>query len=192
MPLPKGISDDDLELAGSFVLTYGTSLHASRIAARRSPAKPCWCSAPAVASAWPRSRSASCMGLRVIAAASSEDKRDAALAHGAETPSTTPREDLRERIKALTDGKGVDIVYDPVGGDFAEPALRSVGWRGRYLVVGFAAGDIPKIPINLLLLKGSSLVGVFWGEFVRREPAAECREHGDCCSPGCTSARSGR
>jgi len=65
----------------------------------------------------------------------------------------------------------VDVVYDPVGGDFAEPALRSVGWRGRYLVVGFAAGEIPKIPINLLLLKGSTLVGVFWGEFVRREPA---------------------
>jgi NADPH2:quinone reductase len=110
------------------------------------------------------------LGMHVIAAASSTEKLDAARERGADETINYTNEDLRERVKALTNGRGVDVVYDPVGGDFSEPALRSVGWRGRYLVVGFAAGDIPKIPINLLLLKGSSLVGVFWGEFVRREP----------------------
>ncbi|HLS85655.1 MAG TPA: zinc-binding dehydrogenase, partial [Burkholderiales bacterium] len=79
-------------------------------------------------------------------------------------------EDLRGRIKALTDGRGVDVVYDPVGGPYTEPAFRSVAWRGRLLVVGFAAGEIPKLPLNLALLKGASIVGVFWGDFARREP----------------------
>jgi len=88
-------------------------------------------------------------------------------------------QDLRERIKEITGGKGVDVVYDPVGGDLAEPALRSVAWKGRYLVIGFAGGDIPRIPLNLPLLKGCSVVGVYWGSFAGREPevaAAECRE----------------
>jgi NADPH2:quinone reductase len=79
-------------------------------------------------------------------------------------------EDLRERIKALTAGRGVDVIYDPVGGPYSEPAFRSIAWRGRLLVVGFAAGDIPKLPLNLALLKGASIVGVFWGDFTRREP----------------------
>ena len=79
-------------------------------------------------------------------------------------------EDLRERIKGLTGGRGIDVVYDPVGGPYAEPALRSVGWRGRFLVIGFASGDIPKMPLNLPLVKGSSIVGVYWGDFTRREP----------------------
>ena len=112
------------------------------------------------------------MGLRVIAAASSEAKREAACSRGADEVLDYTAEDFRDRVKALTGGRGVDIIYDPVGGDIAETALRSVGWRGRYLVVGFAAGGIPKLPSNLLLLKGSALVGVFWGEFVRREPEA--------------------
>jgi len=79
---------------------------------------------------------------------------------------------FREAVKAATGGKGPDVIYDPVGGDFTEPAFRSIGWRGRYLVVGFAAGAIPALPLNLMLLKGASLVGVFWGDFARREPAA--------------------
>ena len=111
------------------------------------------------------------MGLRVIAAASTEAKREAARSRGAEVIDYTT-DDFRDQLKALTGGRGVDIVYDPVGGDIAETTLRSVGWGGRYLVVGFAAGGIPKLPTNLLLLKGSALVGVFWGEFVRREPEA--------------------
>jgi NADPH:quinone reductase len=82
---------------------------------------------------------------------------------------------LRDQIKALTGGKGPDVVYDPVGGDLAEPVFRSIAWRGRYLVIGFAQGGIPALPINLALLKGASLVGVFWGDFVRREPQANAR-----------------
>ncbi len=85
---------------------------------------------------------------------------------------TTPREDLKEALKRATDGRGVDCVYDAIGGDFSEKALRAMAWNGRFLVVGFAAGEIPKIPLNLTLLKGCSIIGVYWGEFVKREPAA--------------------
>ena len=92
-------------------------------------------------------------------------------------PSTTPTEDLRERIKALTEGRGVDVVYDPVGGPYTEPAFRSLAWRGRHLVVGFAAGEIPKLPLNLALLKGASVVGVFWGDFARRAAEGVRAEH---------------
>jgi NADPH:quinone reductase len=170
VPLPASISDADFELAGSFVLTYGTSLHAIKDRAEAKAGETLLVLGAGGGVGLAAVEIGKLLGLRVIAAASSQQKRDAALAHGADEVIDYLKEDLRERIKALTAGKGVDIVYDPVGGNFAEPALRSVGWRGRYLVVGFAAGDIPKIPINLLLLKGSSLVGVFWGEFVRREP----------------------
>ncbi|MEO7917794.1 MAG: NADPH:quinone oxidoreductase family protein [Dokdonella sp.] len=170
VPLPAGISDDDLELAGSFVLTYGTSLHALKDRAQAQAGETLLVLGAGGGVGLAAVEIGKLLGLRVIAAASTAEKRDAAKALGADEVIDYANEDLRERIKSLTEGKGVDIVYDPVGGDFAEPALRSVGWRGRYLVVGFAAGEIPKIPINLLLLKGSSLVGVFWGDFVRREP----------------------
>ncbi|HET9033227.1 MAG TPA: NADPH:quinone oxidoreductase family protein [Dokdonella sp.] len=169
VPLPADISDADLELAGSFVLTYGTSLHALKDRAEARAGETLLVLGAGGGVGLAAVEIGKLMGLRVIAAAASQAKRDAAITHGADEVIDYTAEDLRERVKALTEGKGVDIVYDPVGGDFAEPALRSVGWRGRYLVVGFAAGDIPKIPINLLLLKGSALVGVFWGEFVRRE-----------------------
>jgi NADPH2:quinone reductase len=107
----------------------------------------------------------------VIACASTDDKLAVCRAHGADDTINYVTDDLRERIKALTSGTGPDVVYDPVGGPYTEPALRSIAWRGRLLVVGFAAGDIPKIPLNLTLLKGCAIVGVFWGEFTRREPA---------------------
>jgi NADPH2:quinone reductase len=110
------------------------------------------------------------MGARVIAAASSPEKLDAARRLGADETILYTRDDWRAELKALTGRDGVDVVCDPVGGEFAEPALRSTGWGGRYLVVGFAAGDIPRLPWNLPLLKGSSIVGVFWGEFRHREP----------------------
>ena len=110
------------------------------------------------------------LGARVIACASTEEKLAVCREHGADETINYATEDLRERIKALTDGSGPDVIYDPVGGPYTEPALRSLAWRGRLLVVGFAAGDIPKIPLNLTLLKGCSIVGVFWGEFTRREP----------------------
>jgi len=111
------------------------------------------------------------LGARVIAAASSEAKLAFCREHGASDTIDYSREDLKERVKALTKGNGVDVVYDPVGGELAEPALRGMAWQGRYLVVGFAAGEIPKIPLNLVLLKGCQIVGVFWGSFAMREPA---------------------
>jgi NADPH2:quinone reductase len=112
------------------------------------------------------------MGLRVIAAASTDEKLAICREHGADATINYEKEDLREAIKRETGGKGPDVIYDPVGGKFAEPAFRSIGWRGRYLVIGFANGQIPALPLNLMLLKGASVVGVFWGEFTKREPAA--------------------
>jgi NADPH:quinone reductase-like Zn-dependent oxidoreductase len=109
------------------------------------------------------------LGVHVIAAASGDEKLEIAHRHGAATINYAT-EDLGARVRALSASGSVDVVYDPVGGDYAEPALRTVSWGGRYLVVGVAAGQIPKIPLNLALLKGGSLVGVFWGEFTRREP----------------------
>jgi NADPH2:quinone reductase len=169
--LPHDITDEDLELAGSFVLTYGTSLHALKDRAQAQAGETLLVLGAGGGVGLAAVEIGKLLGMRVIAAASSADKLSAACERGADETIDYSHEDLRERVKALTEGRGVDVVYDPVGGALAEPALRSVGWRGRYLVVGFAAGDIPKIATNLLLLKGSSLVGVFWGEFVRREPA---------------------
>ena len=111
------------------------------------------------------------LGAKVIAAASSKDKLAFCIAHGASSGIDYSREDLKDRIKALTSGQGANVVYDPVGGSFAEAALRGTAWQGRYLVIGFASGDIPKIPLNLVLLKGCQIVGVFWGSFAMREPA---------------------
>ena len=119
------------------------------------------------------------LGAKVIAAASSQDKLAFCRAHGASEGIDYSTEDLKERVKALTSGRGVDCIYDPVGGSLAEPALRGIAWQGRYLVVGFAAGEIPKIPLNLALLKGCQIVGVFWGQFAMREPAknrAHCEQ----------------
>lgn len=111
------------------------------------------------------------LGARVIAAASSDEKIAFCKQHGAREGINYAREDLKDRIKALTNGNGCDVVYDPVGGALAEPALRGTAWQGRYLVIGFASGEIPKIPLNLVLLKGCQIVGVFWGSFAMREPA---------------------
>jgi hypothetical protein len=107
----------------------------------------------------------------VIAAASTDAKLDVCRKHGADALINYDREDLKERVRALTDGRGADVVYDPVGGSYTAAASRSVAWNGRYLVIGFAAGEIPQIPLNLPLLKGYSIVGVYWGGFVQREPA---------------------
>jgi NADPH2:quinone reductase len=118
---------------------------------------------------------AKALGARVLAAASSDDKLDVCREHGADAVVNYKTADLRESIKTFTGGKGVDVICDPVGGPYTEPALRSIAWRGRLLVVGFAAGEIPKIPLNLVLLKGCSIVGVFWGDYLRREPASFAR-----------------
>jgi len=110
------------------------------------------------------------MGATVIAAASSSEKLQAAKSRGADHLINYDTEDLRARLKEIVGAKGVDVTLDPVGGNYAEPALRSTGWNGRFLVIGFAAGEIPKIPLNLTLLKGNSIVGVFWGDFMKRQP----------------------
>jgi len=180
--LPRDIGDAQLELAGSFVLTYGTSLHALKDRAQGKPGETLLVLGAGGGVGLAAVEIGKLLGMRVIAAASSDAKLAAARDLGADETINYASSDLREAIKALTEGRGVDVVYDPVGGDFTEQALRSVGWRGRYLVVGFAAGDIPKIPANLLLLKGSALVGVFWGEFVRREPALNAENMGQLFS----------
>jgi NADPH:quinone reductase len=118
---------------------------------------------------------AKAVGARVIAAASTDAKCEFCVGLGADATINYTTPHLRDQIKQLTGGKGPDVVYDPVGGDLAEPVFRSIAWRGRYLVVGFAQGAIPSLPINLALLKGASLVGVFWGDFARREPKANAK-----------------
>jgi NADPH2:quinone reductase len=118
-------------------------------------------------------------GARVIAAASSDEKCALCMQIGADASINYTNGKLREELKALTDGKGPDVVYDPVGGNLAEPAFRSIAWRGRYLVIGFAQGGIPALPLNLTLLKGASIVGVFWGDYTRREPKANARALGE-------------
>jgi NADPH:quinone reductase len=167
IPLADGI---DFAQAAAFTLVYGTSHHAvvDRAALQAGETMLVLGAAGGVGLAAVEIGKA--LGARVIAAASTDEKLAACVEHGADATINYSRDDLRERIKALTDGKGPDVIYDPVGGVYAEPAFRSIGWRGRYLVVGFANGEIPKLPLNLTLLKGASLVGVFWGDFAKREP----------------------
>jgi NADPH2:quinone reductase len=167
VPLPD---DAPFEIAAAFTLAYGTSHHAvvDRAALKAGETMLVLGAAGGVGLA--AVEIGKVLGARVIAAASSDEKLAACVERGADATINYSNEDLRERIKALTDGKGPDVIYDPVGGGYAEPAFRSIGWRGRYLVVGFANGEIPKLPLNLTLLKGASIVGVFWGEFAKREP----------------------
>jgi NADPH2:quinone reductase len=119
------------------------------------------------------------MGARVIAAASTDEKLAFATGMGADESINYSTENLRDRIKEITGGRGVDVVYDPVGGELSELALRSTAWDGRFLVIGFASGAIPEIPLNLMLLKGVSLVGVFWGSWTAKDPAASLRNFGE-------------
>lgn len=167
LPLPKGMS---FEEGAAFILTYGTSDHALRDRASLKRGETLLVLGAAGGVGLAAIEIGAALGARVIACASSEDKLAVCRAHGAHETVNYATEDLRERIKALTQGRGVDVIYDPVGGPYTEPAFRSIAWRGRLLVVGFAAGDIPKLPLNLPLLKGASVVGVFWGDFARREP----------------------
>jgi NADPH:quinone reductase len=169
MPLPAGFA---LEDGAAFAFTYGTSFHAlmDRAALKAGETVLVLGAAGGVGSA--AVQIAKAAGARVIAAASSADKCNFCKTLGADATIDYSKDNLRESLKALTEGKGPDVVYDPVGGEFAEPAFRSIAWRGRYLVVGFAAGGIPALPWNLALLKGASVVGVFWGDFVKREPKA--------------------
>ncbi len=173
IPIPDGVPFD---IAASFVMTYGTSYHALKDRAKLASGESLLVLGAAGGVGLAAVELGKAMGARVIAAASSDEKLAVCREHGADDTINYRTEDLRERIKALTDGQGVDVIYDPVGGGYSEPALRGMAWGGRFLVVGFANGEIPKIPLNLTLLKGCSIVGVFWGEFVRREPEANAAE----------------
>jgi NADPH:quinone reductase len=167
LPIPAGMTFAD---AAAFGLTYATSEHAlyDRGALKAGERLLVLGAAGGVGLA--AIEIGKILGAHVIAAASTDEKLATCRAHGADETINYATGDLREAIKTLTAGVGVDVVYDPVGGPYTEPALRSLAWRGRLLVVGFAAGEIPKIPLNLTLLKGCSIVGVFWGDFTRREP----------------------
>jgi NADPH2:quinone reductase len=167
VPIPDEL---DFVTASAFVMTHGTTIHALADRATLRPGETLLVLGASGGVGLAAIEIGKALGARVIAAASSAEKLGVCREHGADELIDYEREDLRERIKALTGGEGADVVYDPVGGRFTEPALRSTAWRGRYLVIGFAAGDIPSLPANLVLLKGASLVGVFWGDFARREP----------------------
>ncbi len=167
IPLPAGM---DFDTAAAFGLTYATSDHALRDRGALAPGETLLVLGAAGGVGIAAIEIGKAVGARVIACASTADKLAVCREHGADDTINYATEDLRERIKALTGGTGPDLVYDPVGGPYTELALRSIAWRGRLLVVGFAAGEIPKIPLNLTLLKGCSIVGVYWGEFTRREP----------------------
>jgi len=169
LPMPEGMSYAE---AASFVLTYGTTDHALRDRAQMKSGETLLVLGAAGGVGVAAIEIGKALGARVIACASSADKLAVCRQHGADETINYASEDLRERLKALTAGKGVDVIYDAVGGPYTEPAFRSIAWRGRHLVIGFAAGDIPKLPLNLTLLKGASVVGVFWGDFTRREPQA--------------------
>ena len=166
VPIPAGI---DFEVAASFGVVHATAYHAlkDRAAIKRGESLLVLGAAGGVGLA--AVEVGKLMGAWVIACASSDEKLETCKRHGAETVINYEREDLRETLKKLTGGDGVDVVFDPVGGKYAEPAVRGMAWKGRYLVVGFAAGEIPRIPLNIVLLRGCSIVGVYWGDFARRE-----------------------
>jgi NADPH2:quinone reductase len=167
----------DFVSAAGFVLTYGTSYHALKDRAQLAPGETLLVLGASGGVGIAAIQLGKVMGARVIAAASSDSKLQVCKTNGADELINYGTEDLRGRIKMLTAGKGVDVVFDPVGGSYSEPALRDMAWNGRFLVVGFAAGEIPKIPLNLALLKGCSIVGVFWGAFTRNEPERNRRNN---------------
>ena len=166
IPAPRKL---DFAAAAGICITYFTSMHALKQRAALRAGETLLVLGAAGGVGTTAVELGKQMGAVVIAAASSDAKLELARRLGADHVINYATEDLRERVKAITGGKGVDVVYDPVGGELAEPALRSMAWGGRYLVIGFAAGDIPRIPLNLPLLKGCSIVGVFWGAFSQRE-----------------------
>lgn len=167
--VPDGVSD---EAAAGFSVTYGTSFHALKQRAKLQPGETLAVLGASGGVGLAAVELGHIMGARVIACASSPEKLAFAQRFGAEDLVDYSKADLKEELKRLGAGKGVDVIYDPVGGDLSEQALRSIAWKGRFLVVGFAAGQIPKVPLNLALLKGCDILGVFWGDFVKREPKA--------------------
>lgn len=167
LPMPEGLS---FEQAAGVSITYFTSYHALKQRANIQPGETLLVLGAAGGVGTTAIELGKLMGAKVIAAASSDEKLELCKQLGADEVINYSTTSLKDAVKELTGGKGVDVVYDPVGGDYAEPAIRSMAWNGRYLVIGFASGPIPKIPLNLTLLKGCSIVGVFWGRFIGEEP----------------------
>ena len=168
LPIPGNM---DFVTAASFILTYGTSHHALKHRADTRPGETLLVLGAAGGVGIAAIEIGKVLGLQVIACASTEDKLAVCREHGADATINYATEDLREGIKRATGGKGVDVVYDAVGGPYAEAALRSSNWRARFLVIGFASGEIPKVPLNLPLLMERSIIGVYWGEWSKRTPA---------------------
>src|SRR5437879_4024406 len=167
--LPDGL---DFDHAAGLTVTYGTTLHALKDRARLEPGETLAVLGAAGGTGLAAIELGKLMGARVVACASSEEKLAFARRHGADETVNYTTEDLKEGLRRATGGRGADVVYDPVGGAYAEAAIRSIAWGGRFLVIGFAAGEIPKLPLNLVLLKGCDVRGVFWGAFTERNPQA--------------------
>lgn len=181
----------DLDRAAGLSVTYGTTIHALKDRAKLKPGETLAVLGAAGGTGLAAIEIGKLMGARVIACASSDEKCAFAKKHGADETVNYGSGDLRAELKRLGGATGIDVLYDPIGGSYAEPALRSMAWEGRYLVIGFAAGDIPKIPLNLVLLKGCDIVGVHWGAFVARDPEAEARNMSEIvrwCAEGKLSA----
>jgi len=171
-PIPDALSFD---IAATLPLAYGTAMHALIGRAQLARGETVLVLGASGGVGLAAVMIGKALGARVIAAASTDEKLALCRTHGADDVINYNTESLRDRLKALTNGLGPNVICDPVGGDLAEPAFRSIAWGGRYLVVGFAGGAIPSLPFNLPLLKGASIVGVFWGSFEQREPAANAR-----------------
>ncbi|MCL7943875.1 NADPH:quinone oxidoreductase family protein [Marinobacter sp. ATCH36] len=167
LPIPESMSD---KKAAAFSMVYGTSYYALKQRANIQPGETLLVLGASGGVGLATVELGKAMGAHVIAAASTAEKLAVAKEAGADELINYTEEPLKDAVKRLTNSKGVDVIYDPVGGDFTEQALRAMAWNGRHLIIGFAAGDIPKIPANLTLLKGCSVVGVFWGSFTQREP----------------------
>ena len=167
VPIPAGVGDD---IASGISITYGTAIHGLKDRGEVKAGETVAVLGASGGAGLAAIEIAKLMGARVIAAASSDDKLAICKAHGADEVVNYDAADLKHELRRLTDGRGVDVIYDCVGAQYAEPAIRALAWQGRFLVVGFAAGEIPKIPLNLFLLKGASAIGVFWGESVKRDP----------------------
>lgn len=167
--IPDGLSD---EKAAGLIITYGTSHHALKQRARLKAGETMAVLGASGGVGIAAVELGVLMGARVIACASSPDKIEFAMRHGAVEGIDYSKSDLKDELRRLTGGKGVDVVYDPVGGAFAETAMRGMAWMGRFLVIGFAAGAIPKVPLNILLLKSLDVLGVYWGAFTQADPAA--------------------
>ena len=167
LPMPENMS---FRQAGGFVTTYATSYYALKQRARLQPGETMLVLGAAGGVGVTAIEIGKLLGARVIAAASSPEKLDYCRSMGADDGVDYTRENLKDRVKALTGGDGVDVVYDPVGGDYSESAFRAIAWGGRHLVIGFAAGPIPKLPLNLTLLKGADVLGVWWGGWAGRFP----------------------